>query len=88
MKVEKAKNGYKFLKATSFEIIKLGGFSICDFCNCLASNGYLVPVLNQYLCPKCFEAWEKEGDFYPEDVPHQEKVLERYRQIFEVEDEN
>lgn len=39
---------------TAAEITLIGGFGICDECGKHSHEGYLVPVLNHWQCPKCF----------------------------------
>lgn len=44
-------------KATAMETTLIGGFGVCDTCNDYADKGYLVPVLNRYLCDDCFKSF-------------------------------
>lgn len=68
MRKFKLKCGYIAYEATIDEIALLGGFGICDECNELALAGYLIPVLNHYMCPRCFEEWVDRTIYYPEDI--------------------
>lgn len=69
--------GYTAYKALWSETMMIGGLGICDECNKFAPEGYLVPVLNHYQCPKCHEDWRERAVYYPEDV-WSEKRYEQY----------
>lgn len=58
MKKFTAKNGYLAYNVDFEEVSKLGGLAFCDDCNQYATEGFLVPVLNYYMCPQCFARWE------------------------------
>lgn len=50
------------------ECLDWGGIGICDNCTTLHPNkGYYIAVLNQWLCPKCYEIWKLSAKWYPED---------------------
>lgn len=70
--------GYVVYKATCLETLMLGGAGICDECNTPAAIGYLVPVLNRYMCPHCFKDWSNRAEYYPEDIPVEERVCKYY----------
>ena len=48
-------------------------FTICDSCNAPINKGaYIyVPVMNQILCQRCFEDWQKNGEWYKKDKNYQ-----------------
>ena len=50
-------------------------FALCDSCNSSINKGaYIyVPVLNYILCQKCFDDWQKNGTWYPEDNNYQNR---------------
>lgn len=85
MRKMKSKCGYTVYKASAFETIMLGGIGICDECNTASLNGYLVAVLNHYMCPACYEDWNQSATFYPEDVPHEEHVAEYYEAMIHTD---
>lgn len=68
----KTLSGYLAYRATADETTLSGGRGICDNCGEWSPNGYLVPVLNEYMCPKCFRDWEPGGTYYPEDIPYEQ----------------
>lgn len=68
------RQGYVAYACTALETTYLGGFGVCDDCGKSAPNGFLVPVLNHYMCPACFEEWQARARFYPEDSPFEEKT--------------
>lgn len=55
MKKFTTKQGYIAYACTAAETAYLGGMGICDDCGKSALSGFLVPVLNHYMCPDCFE---------------------------------
>ena len=69
------------LNATDMRILGYGmlyhgkHFTICDSCNAPINKGaYIyVPVLNHILCQRCFEDWQKNGEWYEEDNNHQNR---------------
>lgn len=67
----KTLSGYLAYRATATETTFLGGRGICDDCGEYASKGYLVPVLNHYMCEDCFRRWGGGGTYYPEDIPYE-----------------
>lgn len=81
----KTKVGHIFFKTTSTECAKWGGFGICDECNQHSAEGYLVPVLNLWLCPKCFESWQKRAIYYSEDRSYEENKAQYYESILKCE---
>ena len=87
MKKIKTSVGYTAYQATAYETALLGGAGICDHCGEFADEGYLVPVLNHYMCPECFKDWEQRGRFYPEDLPVEQRTIAYYEAMIPVEGE-
>ncbi len=72
--------------AISFgEIQSLGGIGVCDTCNQLQSEGYLVPVLASFLCPACFGEFEQQARVYPEEIPDELRRAAYYESCIPVE---
>lgn len=48
--------------------------ALCDICNSEINKGsYIyIPVMDFIMCQKCFEDWQKNGAWYPEDNAHQD----------------
>lgn len=48
---------------------------VCDSCIAPINKGaYIyVPVLNRILCQRCFDDWQKNGKWYPEDNNYQNR---------------
>ena len=88
MKKISTKQGYIAYACTAAETTYLGGLGICDDCGEAAPNGFLVPVLNHYMCPDCFEDWQSRGRFYPEDLPFESKTAAHYESRIPMDDEN
>ena len=78
MKQFKSKCGYIIFKCTALEIISIGGLGICDHCNNFSEVGYLIPVLNHWLCESCFLKWDENSTYYPEDIPFEKKNTKYY----------
>ena len=78
MKKIKTKSGYIAYEATAEETGRLGGCGICDDCGEFAASGYLVPVLDHYMCPECFHDFEGRGTYYPEDIPVETRTAEYF----------
>lgn len=87
MKKLKTRVGYIAYKVTRAEICKIGGFGICDTCNSTSESGYLVPVLNRWLCPTCYEDWESYATYYEEDIPIERKNSEYYERVLPITDD-
>lgn len=90
MKKFKTKNGYIAYKTTTEEMFRIGGFGICDLCGkSHLDGGYLVPVLNGWICPDCFSSWQERGRYYPEDIPYERQKAKEYESWlpFTVEEE-
>lgn len=49
--------------------------AVCDSCAATINKGsYIyVPVLNHILCQRCFNDWQKNGEWYEEDNNHQNR---------------
>ena len=72
----KSPQSYTVLKMSLFECTSIfkGGAGICDNCGIAVLEGYYVPVLNHYLCPKCYQNFTQRTPYYPEDA-HFESYL-------------
>lgn len=48
-------------------------FALCDSCNSSIHKGsYIyVPIMNHILCQRCFDDWQKNGEWYAEDNNYQ-----------------
>ncbi len=83
METVKNDKGFRVIKMSLMELnVYLGGIGICDFCNGTGLEGYYVAVLNEWLCPECYEDWLKKATRYEEDVLIEEK---RYQRVLEIE---
>ena len=74
MRKFKTKNGYIAYKTTVPEIMTTGGLGICDSCGKPhPEGGYLIPVLNSWYCEKCFNDFQENVPYYPEDAPYERR---------------
>lgn len=63
-------NGLIAYRTTVEEMASIGSPGICDeCCSKPHDGGYLVPVLNHWMCESCFNEWKEHAKFYPQDVP-------------------
>ncbi len=83
----KLKNGYVAYKIKTTELIKLGGWGVCDYCNKTENVGYLIPVLNRWYCEACFRDWLRTSRFYPDDKPFENRNCKYYEHLIKVEKE-
>jgi hypothetical protein len=86
MKKFRMKCGYVAYVVTIEELANIGGFGICDECNEFALSGYLVPVLNHYMCQSCFEKFDSRANYYKEDIPIENKNAEYYESRIPLDD--
>ncbi len=84
----KGRSGHIAYSATALEISLIGGFGICDHCNEFADNGYLVPILNHYMCKKCFSEWDAGATYYPEDTYIEAKRASYYEAMIPMDEVN
>lgn len=79
------KSGYIAYQATAEEAALLGGRGICDDCGKFSAKGYLIPVLNHYMCPDCFHGWERGSAYYPEDIPVETRTAAYFESMIPLE---
>lgn len=66
--------GYKAYEMQAIDTIEIfNGYGMCDYCNKATVHGYYMPVLNWYLCEKCFKTIEKRSVYHPEDIPFEKR---------------
>ncbi len=75
------RSGYIAYKTTAEEVKKLGSICVCDECGRKAASGYLVPVLNHWMCESCFDEWQRDARYYPADVPIQNRRAAYYESV-------
>ena len=87
MKKKALENGLIYYEATAEDTARLGGFGICDDCGSFAQNGYLVPVLNHYMCESCFSDWSARAKHYSEDDIYEKRTSAYYESRIPYTDE-
>jgi len=85
MKKIKTKAGYIAYETTIEENMLLGGRGVCDDCNSSVPNGYLVPVLNHYVCLECYKDFDDRSKYYPEDIPFETKNAAYFEAMIPME---
>lgn len=80
------KNGYIAYQVKSEEFNKIfkSQKSKCDQCKDQINIGYLVPIINEYLCGHCFLEWLKEYPYYPEDLWYEKIYEDSYEKYIPV----
>ena len=77
--IEYTKQGYSYIKCFKEDCFNWGGAAICDSCGeQMTSDVYLIYILNQAFCPKCFNEWLKHAERYEEDILLQKQNHERW----------
>ena len=79
--------GFKVIKTTMFECLAWDGAAICDHCNQSAHEGYLVSVLNRWVCHECYKEWYNTAKVYQEDKHYEQVVFDRYCKLLKVDQE-
>jgi len=88
VKLNYTKQGYSYIKATKENCYNWGGMAVCDSCNEEMEDMYLIFILGQALCEKCFKEWIEHSQRYEEDLylQRQNQVNWYRRYGFEVEE--
>lgn len=76
--------GYTVYRVTAEECLSWGGLGVCDECNVCGPYGYLVPVLNHYMCPSCYHDWVLSCKFYAKDLDFERFYISYYEKILPV----
>lgn len=76
--------GFKVIEVTKAEIVRLGGFGICDHCGRPSSRGYYVAVLNRWMCPVCYKMWMGYAVHYPNDIAVEDRNFYRYKELLNL----
>ncbi|EAW7473419.1 hypothetical protein F7539_02165 [Campylobacter jejuni] len=71
---------FKILKLNKQEILKIGGYGICDSCNkTLSNDGFMICVLFSCYCEKCYQEWYKVAINHEEDREIEKDVYENIK---------
>lgn len=72
--------GFKVIYITLSELSQqLGGIGMCDYCNKGKMYGYLICVLNQWYCPRCYAEFMERAVNHPQDLKVEENNFEYYK---------
>ena len=86
MKKLKTKSGYIVYEVTAEELYKyMDSPGICDFCDNPSREGYLIPVINRFYCPKCFVEFNSNSTYYPTDIPVETKNAAYYESLIPLD---
>ena len=78
MTKHKLDNCLTYYKVSLSDLFRIGGAGICDHCGEFHETGYLIPVLNHWICKKCFDEWKSYAKHYPEDDIYEQRAIEYY----------
>lgn len=83
--------GTAYITLTHDELCAYNGLSesVCDFCIHPLSDFpeiTLVPILNQALCPKCWDKYKRTARRWPEDEPIEVRREEYYKRVFNIKE--
>lgn len=88
-KIEYTKIGYSYVKVSPIDIIRWGGYCICNGCNnqFIHDDMYLVYVLADTYCEKCFNKWKERSKTYKkkeieEDLKMDQQNAYRYYKCY------
>ena len=81
----KTENGHIAYLTSMSDLCRIDSLGICDECGKPSLVGYLVPVLNHYQCPHCFDEWRADAKFYPEDTPVEKRRAQYYESCIPLE---
>ena len=86
MRKIKTKCGYTAYITSKSEVQLLGGFGLCDHCNTLQRTGYLVPVLNHFLCERCYNDFDERAIYYRQDIAVETRNADYYESVIPLEE--
>lgn len=69
---------FKVIECDVLEMVGIGSYGVCDFCGNPDGKGYLIPVLNSWFCPECYEKWKKTAIWFPQDADYETKKFQLY----------
>jgi hypothetical protein len=89
-KVFTNKKGFKVIKLSIDEARSLSWGvpegMICMHCNEIIDGDLYFPlVLNDVFCKKCYEEWENEAEYFPEDSEYEIDSLEYYSKLLNIQ---
>ena len=78
MKKFTLENGLTYYTVSLAELFLIGGAGICDHCGTFHETGYLIPVLNHWICEECFNEWKAYANHYIDDDEYEQRAIEYY----------
>lgn len=82
MKKFKSRAGLVVYKVSAKEMAIIDSPGICDFCGKKPNSGFLVAVMNKWMCPECYKDWDEASKYYPEDAHIEKRNEEYYDHVF------
>lgn len=68
---KKVENDKKFLiihMTVQEAIAAMDCFGECNLCGEVCADGYYIPVIHQFYCQKCYDAWISSATRYRSDI--------------------
>lgn len=73
MKKVKNKKNFLILEMNVLDILKTDGSGICNLCSNNDNKMYYIAILNQVVCPQCYNDFITYVDRYECDIPLEEE---------------
>lgn len=81
-------DGFKSVKVSRKELLeKLGVYGskgICDYCISTPETGYYVAILDQWLCPKCYNEFITNNTPDPRDAWFENERFAWFKRLFKL----
>lgn len=80
--------GFKVAEVSRTELMDklgpLGAVGVCDYCMSQPQIGYYVAVLDQWLCPKCYDEFIKNNSPNPRDTWFEDERFAWFKKLFQL----
>jgi len=77
--------GFLTISTSNIEVVRLGGYGICDRCGEANVKGHIVAVLGgRWYCPECFEDWHVGAVNFEEDHAYERRVYDKFAKALHV----
>lgn len=71
--------GFKVISLTRTEEVALfDDWGYCEACEEICERGFLIPMLETYFCPRCYNAWLPGATHYKCEEVKEERTLAWY----------
>lgn len=77
-KITKLENGCIAYMIDAKETALIGGKGVCDCCNASPVFGFLVPIVDRFMCPDCFVSWLLNAEYDKSDRSFESYYCTKY----------